>query len=516
VASRIELINARDFTGGLNLSPNVMQLGEAESPDLSNVDISERGGFRLRKGVDTYADALTADPLSIHGFIASSGTQQVIVADGTNLKYTTGTTWSTLAARTGPCTSVMFKNNMYLSNGVSGMCKWTGAVATTLAQGFNDDLSAPVAGKAPIAKFSAVYKGSVFVANTVESAVAYPNRVRWSHPNQPEDWVSYHYIDIDPGADGDEITAMVPFDDRLIVFKRKSIHVVFGDPPEGLSTYPVSHEVGAVSQAAVAASESGVYFFDWPGGVFRYNGRQIEWLFERLSAAIKNGDINSSQYSKVQLGFGNRRLWVSVPTSGSTTVNSVYVLTPALGSGGAWVQYDLSVGPYFNWTPSQTGTALFLAGYAAGDRLLKLDQPRTTDEFGAGAVHIDAHYQTPWFDLGQPAMKKRWRRPEAVLLDGQDAEVRVDVMRDYDPNNAVRQFHFTTTASAEDVMVWGPGYGLWGDPWGGSVDEAWVVDRGSPIGAARAVSLRFRSPLNDVDWGVNAFVLKVTPRKVRS
>jgi hypothetical protein len=410
---------------------------------------------------------------------------------------------------------VQFKNNLYLNNGVDVPWRWDGSTKTNLTQTWNGDLENPNQGDMPIGKVMAVYRGCVFVANTLESATAYPSRIRWSHPNQPEDYDELAWIDVDTGHDGDEITALVPYDDRLIIFKKHSTHVLFGDPPDSFSVFPLSPDVGCISQEACVVTDHGVYFFDWPGGVFRFSGRTVEWVFSRLYPAIKEGDITAAASDQIQMGFGNRRLWLSVPWDGSTTRNRVFVLAPQLGKEGSWVQYDLAVGPFLTLKPNAGVEQKMLAGRTGASQILRLEANTPTDNFGAGAVKIDAWYATPWFDMGEPAVKKKWKRPEVVLIDGQDSNVLCQVFRDYDPTVPVRSFRFVTSASSGTTLVWD--VGQWDDEdWASGGDEKWKVDKGSPVGPGRAVMLRFSVPVETVDWGVNALTLKVIVRPVRS
>ena len=70
----------------------------------------------------------------------------------------------------------------------------------------------------PQAEVIAQHAGYLFVANTRENGVDYRTRLRWSHSNNPDAWAAADYIDISEG--GGEITADVPFSDRLLIFKR--------------------------------------------------------------------------------------------------------------------------------------------------------------------------------------------------------------------------------------------------------------------------------------------------------
>lgn len=511
---RIQIETVSDFRGGLNLRSNSFLLGDSESPDLLNVDVDPRGGFRLRRGVNTWGDALAGEVSALIPFRTDAGVKQVIAQVGGSLLSGTGGGWTALpTGRSGTLNFTSFKNRLYVQNGSSAPLRWDGTTATSLTQTWNNNLDAPNQGDMPIGKCVATHMGSVWVANTVEGGTAFPNRVRWSHPNHPEDFVDYHYIDIDTGLDGDEITALVPFGDRLIVFKNRSVHAVYGQPPENLQVFPISQEVGAPSQQAVVSTDIGVYFYSGAEGVFLYQGKQPEWQYESLFPATLDGSIHPDD---VQLGWGKRRLWVSVRWRGSSTRNRVFVLDPSLSKGGTWVAYDLTVGPFLEWDPTGEEPE-FLAALVGGTRVLRLDvDDQVGDDFGNGLELFPSYYCTRWFTAGHPTLKKRFKRPELVMKGGSTATVNVDVYHDYDPSHAARHFTAVTAADGE--------WGVWGQStWGGAVwgrasSERNEIERGPSLGTGRAVSLRFRGPTEGVpaDWGVDSLTIKYIPKVVRS
>src|SRR5690606_3612291 len=250
---------------------------------------------------------------------------------------------------------------------------------------------------------------SVFAANIVEGSTAYPNRIRWSHPLFPEDWMSLHYVDIDPN-DGDEITALVPMGDRLIVFKRNSVYAVYAATHESVQVSPVSREIGAPSQEAVVGTDLGVFFWHEGSGAHLLTADDQRWIGDRLYPAIEDGRISAGRMDEVVVGWLNRRLWVSVPYEGSSTRNLVFVYDPFASKKVAWTQYDLEVGPVLNFA-APGDAPLPLAAPSTESQLLEVDKyGRSTDDFGAGPVHIDAHYVTRWWSNGRnnQVVKKRW------------------------------------------------------------------------------------------------------------
>lgn len=526
---RVDFKTQRDFTGGLNLSRALLQLGDEESPDLLNVDVDPRGGFGLRRGVQPYGGVLAGAAHTLLSYQTSGNAAQAMAGNGTTLYRLSGGTWTstiTSLSSTTPWRSVTFKDRIYILTGNNAPKRWDGSSAVTLtASGsgnWNDDIASPTAhastGKMPKALVGATYMGSVFVGNITEGSTAYPCRVRWSHPLFCEDWRSLDYIDIEP-EDGESITALVPLEDRLLVFKQSSIHAIYGAPPESIQVSPISRELGAPSQEAVCGSDVGVMFWHEGTGAHLLKGDVLRgikgsWIGERIYPAIEDGRISSGRMDEVQVGWLNRRLWVSVPWEGSATKNRVFVYDPFCGKEGAWTFYDLAVGPFLSLPTAGSGDTP-LAASVGTSYVVQLEVfDLATDNYGGGAAHIDSYYTTRWWDLGHPLVKKRWKRPEVVLLAGQDAVIPVNVLRDYDPTFHFKTFNLNTTAdSAEaewDVDDWDDA--LWGREGG----ERNVVERGSPLGNARAVSLKFNGPATNVPWRVDALSMKWIAKRVRN
>jgi hypothetical protein len=144
---------------------------------------------------------------------------------------------------------------------------------------------------------------------------------------------------------------------------------------------------------------------------------------------------------------------------------------------------------------------------------------RSYDEFTAGVpTHIPAHYTTPWFDMNQPAVIKMFRAPHIVFRGAGDDVATISVYRDYDSGRPAKSFTEPVSVPS-GAMVWGSS--LWNanppintTEWAGLGSEH-VVQRGVPLGRARAVQLRIDGPESNIDWGLDAISLVYNPRKVR-
>jgi hypothetical protein len=207
-------------------------------------------------------------------------------------------------------------------------------------------------------------------------------------------------------------------------------------------------------------------------------------------------------------------VWVSVPWESGSTRDRTFVFDPHVGKKGAWTAYDLAVGPFLNFTPP-SGASTPIAASTATNFLLTVDVfDKFFDDLGGADLHIDSHYMTRWHDIGEPIVKKRWKRPEAVVLGGQDATLVVSAYRDYDPTFAYKTFLVSTesdgTQAVWDTAVWDGA--VWGRE-GGDVAE---LKRGSPLGNARSVALKFTGPSTNVNWRVDALTFKWVAKRVRN
>lgn len=525
----VRLQESRDFRSGLNLVADAFQLQPGETPDCLNVNLQVGGGFRSRDVVSPLnATALTNAPQAIWTYANGSGTNQVLVANGTKVSFSTGSNFTditvTLGGTTPKVRACTFNNvNYWVSSDgatVDAPRSWTGSgTPTSLTQTFVDSYTgSPLTGNMPKARLIAAHMGYVWVANTEESATKYPNRIRWSHPNKPEAWRTNDYIDIDVGFDGDEITAIVPWSDRLLIFKRNSVHALVGYSPDTFQVFPISQTAGAVSQEAVAKSEFGVFFFNWPDGAFLYDGRQVKWLFGRLRPLMtgENGvtTIPAAYQAGITVGWLKRRAWFSVPLGAATVNSAVFVYDPVLTQDGGWTKFDLALGPMVEWRQSSASTLQLGCQVGAGRRVLKLEQTSgNQDDLGAGATNFSSYFTTHWETAGSAVQKKRWRRPEFVIDGDVDATLTVKAWKNFDPTQLSRQFTISAVAPPAG-FVWGTS--LWGSAvWTTSVSGAQDIVRGTGLGVSRSVQLQISGPATSKRWSVNSIGWKFVPRRIR-
>lgn len=396
----VKILNETGFSGGLRLDVDAFQLPAGASPDLMNVDCDPRGGFALRKAftpINTSAAPFTSPIHSMFAYGTTGGTEQVLVGSGNYTYSSTGGNFASTGIGwtvSSPQVAATLRDLLYIQNGTDAPRRWSGTSAVTLtdpAAGptWSENFASPSDGDMPIAKAICQWQNYLWVANTYENGTRFGSRVRFSHPNRGEDWRELDYIDIDVGHDGDQITALIPLSDRLLVFKNRSVHMISGYDADTFSVNFVAN-VGAPSQRAVVATEYGVYFFSWPRGVFVYTDRGISYEFQALEPAILNGDIPDAYHAEIAGGYIDRRVWFSVPYGSSTENARTYVLTP--GNGAGWVQYDEGFSALLEWP--RLSSERFPLGATSGNtdsvRVMKLNVDRDDDEWYSDYLTLSA------------------------------------------------------------------------------------------------------------------------------
>ena len=541
MATNVRVLRQDDFTGGLNLRADQFQLADNESPKMLNAEIDPRGGVFSRGAMRrTNTTAITPtnwNPTSMYSFFASThrlmlSTGYSSAGGGVNGDVFWSTDCSSYASLAIPVTGAFgasfasWGEELYVATGSGSVAyKWDGTTKTALtASGptFQNTYTAPTLPAVffPKSDHTVTHAGKIFVASTNENGVAYPNRVRWSHPNLPGNWAADDFIDINTGSVG--ITAIAVFSGHLVVFKKDAVFAIFGYDSDTFQVVEVSRSVGAINPGAVTTTEYGVYFYSHPDGLMLYNVNGVVDLFQPLRPAVVNGYINASATSAINVNYINRRVWVSLPYSETTveTKPSVsFVYDTTVNKSGAWIMFStydgcgISAGLTFNQTD---GTVKHVVAHPVHAYTLAVDNYASALDNVTGTDNqFASRYRTRWFDAGSYSSNKMFRRPALVVKQTQAAsQLTVVVYGNYEEaeNGELKQYTVDVPASGSG-MLWG--YALWDTAtWGAANPGSQVVD-GRSIGLAKSIQIEFvGSPAQK--WGVNSFTLKYNPRKVKA
>ena len=561
--NRLEPLNLVDFTGGLNLRANQFQLGPNESPEMINISIDPLGGIYSRKGwerwnIDDIVDVEVTpwDPRRAYLHKLSDGSSVVYIAAGGKIYWARPD--AVFALLTGVnCDAVPhdadfaeWGDSMYIACGHT-MASWrrTGTTAPfslTPASNatFNNDYTTPVGNVAPQADVFETHSGYLFAAGTQEGGIYNANRLRWSHPNRPDDWAAADYLDIQTG--GGRITGLISYEDHLVIFKTNSMWALYGYDQDSWQLVEKSSKQGCVSPQGASRNEQAIFFYSASdnGGIYAYSGERPS----EISVPIRRALHEIIRPEMVWLNWVGRKLWVTLPwTYGGPSDESAaaFVFDPSLSQGG-WVYFNTqsgSLGPLVAHSSvssqpyplavvrsSQTACVVQLDKLdEAVDRVLAPPALGTT----AGAyivTNADAEiavigtdlegepfetvYRTPWVTADWPTRKKSWRRPDFVCREtGFQHELQIRSYRDYEEGSPKRQYSLLVPTRGTPAR-WGQF--SWGDgtKWGQGAEGA-SIRRGSSFGMCRALQLRIAGLTPRQRWGVDAIVLKTVLRRFR-
>ncbi len=547
-ATRIQAVHS--FVGGLNLRDDAFQLADDELEDCLNVTVLPQGGIERRKSVAPYnASAVGSGELkNLWPFIRSAAAYAVVVQRGDDLAHISqaGTVTdialadatagvmnaATMASITGAGGATADVANLYIQrNAEFAPVRLDGTAATVLTvPAFNDDLATPNGDNMPQARYICTHLAYMFVAYTVESGTTFKNRIRWSHPGEPEDWRTNDYIDVG-NDEGDVIVGLASVGDLLVIFKSRSIWLLRGYGTDSFSVERLSGDIGATSQQAISVGVRGVAWFDARRGAFQYDGKDILHLWPKLENVIGSADLPLTEIADTAVSWYGDKLYVSTPWSNVAGNARTFVYDPKVGSDGAWYVYAYGVRAMLDFHPTSSarafvaipysndgellheGGTLDTVAYLSAGFLVKLEDALGADDDFGNSVDYPyvAWFYTSWFDANSSTVRKRWRRPYFVLDSTAAGLLNVQVFRDYDRGlGRTREFNLLL-----DVDSVG---GDWGDNW----DEFdWAgetsgeqIERGSGLGRAYALQLRVQGR-STVHWRLNAIDFRFIMTRVR-
>lgn len=548
----IRVIQSDDFTGGLNLEANIFQLAPNQSSDMSNVDVSARGGFQRRLGCvrrNTTAIGGLAPgafvPQRLYSWIAEQG-RRLLVATDTKVFYSTTGDFTDLGVTSDATHGAEFANwtdnstsYLYMSLGAGhAPRRWDGTTLTTLTasgpSAWQNDLTNPNGTHMPKAQHIAIHSGRVWVANTTEGTSNYPNRVRFSHPLFPESWREDDYIDVVGGGTG--IVSIIPFNGHLVVFKPRAVFAIYGYSDDTFQVVELTRTVGATNTKGVVATDAGIYFFSYPEGVYFYDGKGIRDVFQNLRSVIYTAEINEVALAYMSMGYANKKLFVSLPTGISNTVSTTYnnagvtydrddrkyagtsrtnvatvsfVFNESVGRTGAWTVYRTHddyayISPTTYLDPD--GKTHLVAAHPYQPYVFNFDVIDTyTDNFTGTATSYESYYLMPWVDAGNYVSNKFWRRPDFVVRrEATPVTLNISVFHDWNAIDVAKSYSLSTPAVDTSNLS----YEGWNDP-----DLGSSLVKAHSLGLARSVQLKVSSS-DPSPWCVNSVAYKYNPRAV--
>jgi hypothetical protein len=245
----------------------------------------------------------------------------------------------------------------------------------------------------------------LYIGNVKQDDVVYGDRMLKSGVNEWDKFpMDSNSIDA-ATSDGDDIIALVEYADRILQFKRMSLHIINvakGEEfPESINNYKGIHTPGAVTK-----TDFGVAWAN-ATGCFLFDGRQITNLLEKKGMKLVSSDTWSdfiNQQEKVRIAYDPKSRHIIV-LAGSTlsSTDKAYIFNLVLRN---WSRHD----NIFNGNPANFNgnfithpkSGSLLALDTSAEKLYKWVPYNTS-------ITKDTKMclQTKELDFGEPAVRKK-------------------------------------------------------------------------------------------------------------
>ncbi len=410
------------FKGGLNEAKNERTLDPTEATELMNVEFTKDGsiikcqGFSLQNPVALNGGA---EITGVYEFILSTGASYLIVCCGDKV-YTGPDTKNLTLAYTGitPNKKWQFATFFDYAIFVNGVDKplifdsaavtqapwWTDTNIPSLVLVWKNRLWMSGSPTAPY---------NVWHSNAVgSSGISFLLQVDAEGTPFESNYGGIIPININ---DGQQITAIGTFYNRLIVFKTKSIHMIDGDSAIGsggineFSVTPINQSKGCSASNSLINIYNDMFFID-ETGINRLSVAQGQNLIGNIVA-----NSISNKVSKTITGWNEnllknaftihyenkKQVWFVFPDGSSSQNNKVLVFD--YSDDGS-----LTGTPITLWT-LKSGFSASCGTYYKGKPLLGgydgfLQQHDTTDSYNGSA--IEAYWASSWLNMGNPSISK--------------------------------------------------------------------------------------------------------------
>jgi len=319
-----------DFNGmQMNVDKNPVGLMPPEFVSVRNMDYSQNGVFKKRKGfsrfpesdsIDAQGSMITAaQPGGVgNGYYAARGNQlyEKVTGDFDSGAWTTfGTTFTAGSSDVSLAYGLSDVETaaVFVAFGASDVIMITGlstAVKTTISGGSN-----------PFTLGGCVeyFEGRLWVGDTTEGGTSYKNRLRFSNPGDPTTFDTLDFIDLFVPGGGSlaNLFAIRYLRDRLYLFNESFVFVLTGDIPADfghqavLPVYNLSKRtVVALDDFVIFADLRGVHVFDGFRLQNLIDGRFIEKWKGLSSGNVRDAFATYNYFTDEYIIFASDEIWV--------------------------------------------------------------------------------------------------------------------------------------------------------------------------------------------------------------
>ena len=220
-------------SGGLVLDRDVYTMPVGAASILQNFEPSVKGGYRRIDGTTKYSATQVNGSNKVSGVaVFNSG---VVAISGTAVKFSTGSTWSSVATQSSTPVRPRFEKYNFAGtdtivwvDGANTPTKWTGTGTGTALSGTGAPANATAV---------AAFKNHLFYAG----ASAAKQQVQFTVPFDDTDYTGTGSGNVKVDT---EVVALKSFRESLIIFGKDRIYKLTGSSSSDFAVAPVSRNIG--------------------------------------------------------------------------------------------------------------------------------------------------------------------------------------------------------------------------------------------------------------------------------
>ncbi|HDU1185815.1 TPA: hypothetical protein REU56_002925, partial [Listeria monocytogenes] len=201
-------------------------------------------------------------------------------------------------------------------------------------------------------------------------------------------------------SDAYPITGLIAGSARLTVFKKNSIHELFGTNPSNFQMTTVTENIGCPTGNTAQVIEGVIYFLG-NDAVYRYSGGSLpsSVFSEPIKKTLKTINKNYS-YKSISWNDG-RKYYLGFPTGSNNYPDTFLEYDTMYGTWNTWT---------FNYPPTTSGVLydgnVYLGHLNSG--IVKLDPTAQMDTIFLGNFGISYEWTSKPFTFSSMAAKTRW------------------------------------------------------------------------------------------------------------
>lgn len=280
-----------DFTGGLNTRVDSLLISNNQTPDCKNIVLDENYTLQNKSGSSLiYTLPCSGSVLSTFEFKQSNGITSYIVQIGSNIYSSEDKlSWTLLVngqSTEYPCSYLNSGNNLWITNGIDYVKTWNGVTVSTLTF-------------VPKGKYIVSNKNVIFISGCISQ----DNLVYFSdlyyEPTNSSAWAGSNSLNIN-GNDGDNITGLSIYNDKLVIFKKKYIYVLYGTTIDDFDLKQKSNVVGCIDSRTIKVYKNLLLFLSLEG-LYSFDGATLNLISEKVYNDLKNTNYFEGALNKWNL-----------------------------------------------------------------------------------------------------------------------------------------------------------------------------------------------------------------------